>query len=468
MTFAYENGSQTSTIAEKPSRVHRRTREEEKEEHAAFPSTAHGPRPVSDARKRQILKQRQLRRPFFYDRLERARDNKNNACSFGWRTDFAVGALPHRGSESRSPPYKYLCTRRNHYFSAFFSVLFSLVLVGQGSNVPVASTHNYRQLQHQLSTSNGGGSGGGQNHHHPFPSSSSNAAPPIPRQLSHPEAPKVSRLRKSTVGGNGGGKTSSTTNETPASTTTDEPDIIPVWLALDNLKRYNYNYLSRYGDACPAMATREPPLPSIDHDRTKAPVDSSSDREAHPTEVSAASWGKASSPPFGREPVSNLQCLPLDDIAINALCSKGAFTCSSKGYGPPVPLSGDSAAAVGDYRGSVHLSFCSRYNLTSLIPHNTWHKIRGNKTMCESTLRTLVTLDNTSRDLDCEFDTVIARYDCETGFSVNSNCSFCKVRFFSTVSPSLCLFVLSAFGFTTAVAHITGKRVVNVIGNNQF
>ncbi|XP_076323573.1 NALCN channel auxiliary factor 2-like [Tachypleus tridentatus] len=77
--------------------------------------------------------------------------------------------------------------------------------------------------------------------------------------------------------------------------------------------------------------------------------------------------------------------------------------------------------------GQLHLDFCSNYALKSVLDSQGWQYIKGDDVdHCRTTLHDVVSLDNIAKRVMCEVEDVLARYDCQAGFSVNFKCEDCE------------------------------------------
>ena len=76
-----------------------------------------------------------------------------------------------------------------------------------------------------------------------------------------------------------------------------------------------------------------------------------------------------------------------------------------------------------------HLNYCPHYTLDLLTTRNNY---RGNQSVCRTTinliLNQLIQLDQTAFKISCEFNSLVSRYNCQSGFSVKWNCQECTVR----------------------------------------
>lgn len=81
----------------------------------------------------------------------------------------------------------------------------------------------------------------------------------------------------------------------------------------------------------------------------------------------------------------------------------------------------------------LQLTFCHKYSLNLLLRrHDDW--LGQDQDLCRSRLQPqildLLQRDMTASSLFCEFDALLSRFNCHTGYSVKWNCSHC------TVSPA--------------------------------
>lgn len=76
-----------------------------------------------------------------------------------------------------------------------------------------------------------------------------------------------------------------------------------------------------------------------------------------------------------------------------------------------------------------HLKYCNRYPLVNVLSSDAWkmllHSIDGHQ--CENILSELEMIDNIVNQLFCEYDSLLERYDCQYGFSVEWTCNDCRV-----------------------------------------
>lgn len=114
------------------------------------------------------------------------------------------------------------------------------------------------------------------------------------------------------------------------------------------------------------------------------------------------------SPPPSRTPQP--QCLVLSNSSVADICSA-----------PP--------RRQRQLSRQLTLTFCHKYSLNSLLRHSDW--IGSDPAVCRERLsrpiRSLLHRDQAARSLSCEFDALLSRYNCHTGYSVKWNCSQCKV-----------------------------------------
>jgi hypothetical protein len=107
----------------------------------------------------------------------------------------------------------------------------------------------------------------------------------------------------------------------------------------------------------------------------------------------------------------NNQCLFLDGKSAKSIC--------------------DSSLGVPRMRllEQYHLKNCHRYPLVSALSGDAWktllHSVYSHQ--CEQILSELQLIDNIVNQLVCEYDSLLARYDCENGFSVKWTCDDCRV-----------------------------------------
>lgn len=76
------------------------------------------------------------------------------------------------------------------------------------------------------------------------------------------------------------------------------------------------------------------------------------------------------------------------------------------------------------YSSSLHLTFCQRYSL-QVLTNSSW--ITANYTTCQLILNSILEQDNLAAKLSCQFNSLLARYNCQSGYSVKWNCSACSV-----------------------------------------
>lgn len=79
------------------------------------------------------------------------------------------------------------------------------------------------------------------------------------------------------------------------------------------------------------------------------------------------------------------------------------------------------------YSSSLHLTFCQRYSL-QVLTNSSW--ITANYTTCQLILNSILEQDNLAAKLSCQFNSLLARYNCQSGYSVKWNCSACSVSIF--------------------------------------
>lgn len=77
-----------------------------------------------------------------------------------------------------------------------------------------------------------------------------------------------------------------------------------------------------------------------------------------------------------------------------------------------------------EYSSSLHLPFCQRYSL-KVLTNSSW--ITANYTTCQLILNSILDQDNLASKLSCQFDSLLARYNCQSGYSVKWNCPACSV-----------------------------------------
>jgi hypothetical protein len=117
----------------------------------------------------------------------------------------------------------------------------------------------------------------------------------------------------------------------------------------------------------------------------------------------------------------NNQCLFLDGKSAKSICD------SSQGV-PRMRL-------LKQYQ----LKNCYRYPLANVLSGYAWEKLfhSVNSDECERILSELQLIDNIVNQLVCEYDSLLARYDCENGFSVKWSCDDCRVSKQSILITSL-------------------------------
>lgn len=75
-----------------------------------------------------------------------------------------------------------------------------------------------------------------------------------------------------------------------------------------------------------------------------------------------------------------------------------------------------------------HLPFCHHYTLNLLTIKDNY---AGNETTCSQNLlpilSQLISLDQTAYTFSCEFNSLVSRYNCQSGFSVKWDCDDCRV-----------------------------------------
>jgi hypothetical protein len=107
----------------------------------------------------------------------------------------------------------------------------------------------------------------------------------------------------------------------------------------------------------------------------------------------------------------NNQCLFLDGKSAKSIC--------------------DSSQGVPRMRllEQYHLKNCYRYPLVNVLGVDAWtmlfHSVNSHQ--CEQILSELQLIDNIVNQLVCEYDSLLARYDCQNGFSVKWTCDDCRV-----------------------------------------
>ena len=94
------------------------------------------------------------------------------------------------------------------------------------------------------------------------------------------------------------------------------------------------------------------------------------------------------------------------------------------------------------YASQFTLPFCHKFSLP-IITDGSWMSV--NTSQCQSLFKTLITdlirRDEIARNVSCHFDALIARYNCQTGYSVQWGCQECSVSSLEKLfSPVFCVF----------------------------
>jgi hypothetical protein len=127
-------------------------------------------------------------------------------------------------------------------------------------------------------------------------------------------------------------------------------------------------------------------------------------------------------------------------------------------------LDGNSAESICDYSQGVprldqlriyHLKHCHRYPLAIVLSKQAWlNVVHSNSSVCYNVLSELLVLDNRVNQLICDYDSLLSRYDCDTGFSVKWDCDECRVRlitniihFYGTLVIAIFIFIFIASSF---------------------
>lgn len=102
------------------------------------------------------------------------------------------------------------------------------------------------------------------------------------------------------------------------------------------------------------------------------------------------------------------QCLVLDTESVNYFCDSSSNSRSKR---------------INEH----HLKFCHGYSLKNVLSNETRYKVI-NTSSCRTILNELQILDNLAQRLSCEFETVLSRYNCQSGgYSVKWSCNECWV-----------------------------------------
>lgn len=94
---------------------------------------------------------------------------------------------------------------------------------------------------------------------------------------------------------------------------------------------------------------------------------------------------------------------------------------------------------------SYTLPFCHKFSLP-ILTDGSWMSV--NTSQCQSLIETLITdlnrRDKIAREVSCHFDALIARYNCQTGYSVQWGCEECSVSSLENSFSCVTCFVFQA------------------------
>jgi hypothetical protein len=75
-----------------------------------------------------------------------------------------------------------------------------------------------------------------------------------------------------------------------------------------------------------------------------------------------------------------------------------------------------------------HLKYCHRYPLANVLSNSAWDRVvHTDRRTCEQVLSELVMLDKIVHTRVCEYESILARYDCQVKYSVKWSCQDCRV-----------------------------------------
>lgn len=118
---------------------------------------------------------------------------------------------------------------------------------------------------------------------------------------------------------------------------------------------------------------------------------------------------KTSSQQFKQLIEPPIQCLVLNDDLANGLCQTDIR----------------KRRRIAE---TIRPSFCHKFPLL-LLTDGSWMSV--NTSSCQSILKPilqdLIRRDQLAKNISCQFDTLISRYNCQTGYSVQWSCSNCTV-----------------------------------------
>lgn len=137
---------------------------------------------------------------------------------------------------------------------------------------------------------------------------------------------------------------------------------------------------------------------------------------------STSFYGRGSG--LGRGEERKKQCLVIQNPTITGgeICHETKLTENR------LSDSAEEELSLLELLSKYHLPFCHHYTLNLLTIKDNY---AGNETICSqnlpSILSQLISLDETAYKFSCEFNSLVSRYNCQSGFSVKWNCDDCRV-----------------------------------------